>query len=268
MLDNEQMTGMAHVGGTELPSSETIRLMANRVSVRKYTDQPVPDAMVEAVLRAAFRAPTSSNIQSYSVVVVRDRETLGRLSVVTANQRHVVETPVFLGFCTDMARIEHAMLARGHDIDGNNLEMSLVTSMDAALVGMSASLAAESLGLRGVMIGAVRNDAVATAHILGLPHRVYCVFGLCLGWPDETPPQKPRMPYDAMVHYEHYGALRNSTVMAEAVAHYDGELAAHYRATGRKTSDDSWSHDVDAKFSVKPRDTLRRQLAMRGFDFR
>src|SRR3546814_8919923 len=115
--------------------------------------------LVEAILRAAFRAPTSSNIQSYSVVVVREPETLARLSVVTSNQRHVARAPVFLAFCADMSRIERAMTASGDHIDGNNLEMGLVTSVDAALVGMSASLAAESLGLHGVMIGAVRKDA-------------------------------------------------------------------------------------------------------------
>ena len=73
------------------------------------------------------------------------------------------------------------MANNGETIDGNNFEMGLVTSVDAALVGMSASLAAESLGIKGVMIGAVRNNAVETAEILGLPHRVYVVFGMVLG---------------------------------------------------------------------------------------
>src|SRR3546814_1831639 len=82
----------------DLPTSETIRLLHDRVSVRRYTDHPVDDAHVEAILRAAFRAPTSSNIQSYSVVVVREPETLARLSVVTSNQRHVAREPVFLAF--------------------------------------------------------------------------------------------------------------------------------------------------------------------------
>ena len=52
---------------------------------------------------------------------------------------------------------------------------------------MSAYLAAESIGLKGLMIGAVRNDTLKTAEILGLPKRVYCVFGMCLGWPGRVP---------------------------------------------------------------------------------
>ena len=118
--------------------SETIDLLTNRRSVRRYRDEPVPEAMIEAILRAAFRAPTSSNIQSYSVVVVRDRAVLRRLAPVTGNQRHVAEVPVFLAFCADLTRIDHALMRNGHSIAGNNMETGLVASIDAALVGMSA----------------------------------------------------------------------------------------------------------------------------------
>lgn len=251
-----------------LPTSDTIRALQNRVSVRKYTDEPVTDEQVEAILRAAFRAPTSSNIQSYSVVVVRDKDILAKLAPVTGGQKHVAEAPVFLAFCADMTRIEHAMANSGENIDNNNFEMGLVTSVDAALVGMSAYLAAESLGIKGVMIGAIRNDAVKTAEILGLPHRVYAVFGMVLGWPAEQPPQKPRMPYDAMVHYEQFGQHKNGMTLEDGLKQYDRELAAHYRGQGRTTNDDSWSAELVKKFSPMPREKLRDEAKQQGFDFR
>ena len=149
--------------------SETIALLNNRVSVRKFKSDEVPEDLVDQVLQAAFRAPTSSNIQSYSVIIVHDPATREKLAEVTGNQRHVVDAPVFLAFCADLTRIEQAMARHGHTIVNNNMEIGLVSSIDAALVGMSAYLAAESVGLKGVMIGAVRNDAVVTAKILGLP---------------------------------------------------------------------------------------------------
>lgn len=249
-------------------TSETIELLSKRVSVRRYKPDPVPEAMVEAILKAAFRAPTSSNIQSYSVVVVRDREVLKKLASITSNQKHVIEAPLFLAFCADLTRIAHALDERGHSVADNNLETGLVSSIDAALVGMCASLAAESLGLQGVMIGAVRNDASASAQILGLPERVYCVFGLCLGFPDEAPPQKPRMEYAGMVHYDRYGNQPGAADPKAHLAAYDKALAKHYRATGRPTTDDSWTHDMDKKFHPWLRDKLRQQLKERGFDFR
>jgi len=248
----------------ETYTSETIRLLQNRVSTRKYTDEPVPEAMIEAVLQSAFRAPTSSNIQSYTVIVVRDPETKQKLSVVTGNQKHVADTPVFLAFCVDLTRIEYALMKHQHNMRDNNMEVGLVSSVDAALVGMSAYLTAESLGLRGLMIGAVRNNATATAEILGLPNRVYCLFGMCLGWPAEQPPQKPRMDLGATIHYEKYDA---EATLASLDA-YDGDLAAHYEEIGKATTPDSWTHDMDKKFHPPLRDKLREELKAQGFDFR
>ncbi len=248
----------------ETYTSETIQLLQNRVSVRKYGEEPVPEDMIEAVLRTAFRAPTSSNIQSYTVIVVRERETLQKLSVVTGNQKHVADTPVFLAFCADLTRIDYALMKHQHNFNDNNLEVGLVSSVDAALVGMSAYLTAESLGLRGLMIGAVRNNACTTAEILGLPNRVYCLFGICLGWPAEQPPRKPRMDIGATIHYEKYDA---EATLASLDA-YDAELAEHYLAIGRATTPDSWTHDMDKKFHPPLRDKLREELKAQGFDFR
>ena len=248
--------------------SDTTRTFANRVSVRSYTDEPVTDEQVDAVLQAAFRAPTSSNIQSYSVIVVRDQEALDQLAVVTSGQKHVANAPVFLAFCADLTRIDKAMRDRGGNMETNNLETGLVSSIDAALVGMSAYIAADSLGMKGVMIGAVRNNAAETAKILGLPKRVYCVFGMVLGWPDSIPKQKPRMEQDAVVHYEQYGKTIAGEKLDTKVDSYDKALAAHYRSIGMTTTDDSWSHDVAKKFMPEPRENLRAELKNLGFDFR
>ena len=101
------------------------------------------------------------------------------------------------------------------------------------------------------------------AEVLGLPHRVYCVFGMCLGYPAEAPVQKPRMNFEAMVHLERYDADK----MQAHVADYDAALGDHYRSQGRPTNEASWSHDVATKFAARPRDTLRDTLKSMGFDF-
>lgn len=245
------------------PLSETIEVLRRRVSVRSFLPNPVSDELVDDVLDAAFRAPTSSNIQSYSVIVVRDGQTREALAKIAGGQKHIVQCPVFLAFCADLTRIEYALKSRGHTLENNNLEVGLVSSIDAALVGMSAYLAADSVGLKGVMIGAVRNDALATACALGLPHRVYCVFGMCLGYAESVPEQKPRMAHDALVHHDKYDAGKTPRWLDE----YDRELADHYRRTGKSTTDDSWTHEVSAKFSARPREALRQALRDLGFDF-
>jgi FMN reductase (NADPH) len=245
-------------------TSETIKVLHNRVSVRKYSDTPVTEAHVDAILRASFRAPTSSNIQAYSVIVVRDPAVKAKLAELTGNQKHVAECPVYLQFCADLTRMEAAMKRHGHDMENNNLEYCLVSSIDAALVGMSAYLVADSLGIKGLMIGAVRNHPNEVGKLLGMPRRVYPVFGMCLGWPAEAPKQKPRMDTGLTVHYEKY----NTEGLEKALDGYDAELAAHYKSIDKKTTDDSWTRDIDEKFAQPRRDKLRQQLKEMGFDFR
>jgi FMN reductase (NADPH) len=252
--------------GTVL-TSETIELLHNRVSIRKYSDEPVSEAHVEALLGAAFRAPTSSNIQSYSVVVVRDKAVLAELYPVVGNQAHVRDAPVFLCFCADITRMEHAIAERGGSMDDNPLEIGLVASIDASLLGMSAYLTAESLGLRGLMIGAVRNNPTKVAEILNLPKRVYAVFGMVLGWPAEAPQQKPRMDYSMTVHHDQYGNQKDDRGLADQLGTYDEQLSSHYTSIGKETTPDSWTNDIHSKFAEPRRTELRDQLKERGFDF-
>ena len=254
----------SHPSQLGLTSSETIETLLQRRSIRKYNDTPVTDDQVDAILKAAFRAPTSSNIQSYTVITVRNPETKRRLAVPTGNQQHIIDCPVFLAFCADLTRLEHVLKERNHTLGNNNLEIGLVSSIDASLVGMSAYLAAESLGIKGVMIGAVRNDAVKIAEILELPKFVFCVFGMCLGYPAEMPQQKPRMKQDFVVHREKFQPEK----VAASVEAYDPALRAHYEKIGKNTTPDSWSHDMDKKFHPQLREGLRAQLKKQGFDFR
>jgi len=248
-------------------TSDTIAVLQNRVSVRQFTDQPVSEAAVEAVLSAAFRAPTSSNIQAYSVIIVRDQQVKDALAPVTGNQAHVRATQVFLAFCADVTRLQAAAEMHGAEVGPLNMESCLVASIDAALVGQSAYLAADSIGLKGVMIGAVRNDAAKTAEILKLPKGVYCVFGMCLGYADTVPPQKPRMDIHAVTHRDTYGNQPGIENAETALAGYDTELAAHYRGTGRETTDASWTEDMGTRWATQPRKGLRGQLEEQGFDW-
>lgn len=245
-------------------TSETIDVLNNRRSIRAFSDTAVTDAHIDAILGAAVRAPTSSNLQAYSVVVVRDAARKARLAELAGNQKHVITCPVFVAFCADLSRIEVALQRYGHDLEDNNLEMGLVSSIDAALVGMSAYVAADSLGIQGVMIGAMRNDPEAVAELLDLPPRAYVVFGMCLGFPDgNAPKQKPRMPRPGIVHLETY----DHTASKAGIDVYNDQLRAHYETIGKETNTDSWTYEVDSKFTARPRNTLRAALKRLGLDF-
>ncbi len=242
--------------------SDTLRTLNNHVSIRHYTDEDISEETVRDMLNAARRSPTSSNIQAYSFVVVRNPETKKELAVLAGNQKHIETCPVFVAICADITRLRRACEMHGETL-AQNLENSMVAIVDASLVGMSLNTVAESLGYGTVMIGGMRNHPKEAADVLGLPNGVFVVYGMCIGVPARRTPQKPRLHEDAVIHYERF----DTSKLDEHLTNYDAELAEHYREEGRETPDNAWTGVIASKFSSPRRDFLKSTLEAMGFDF-
>ena len=243
-------------------SSPVMDVLRQRASVRDYKSDSVSDDMLDAILTAARQAPTSSNLQAYSFVVVRNPETKKRLAEFAGDQQHIIDAPVFVAICTDVRRLTKAVEGVGQSLAKDHLEMTMVACIDAALVGMSASLSADSLGLGTVMIGGMRNDPNGVAEQLELPDGVFVAFGLCIGWPKTRPDAKPRLPEELVVHRERY----NDGSPAEGLADYESVLSEHHRHRGRDP-DEPWAERVAKQFSTPKREKLLEILKGRGFGF-
>ncbi len=60
--------------------SSLLTLIQQRRSCRSFLPQPVPDDMVQMILKAALWSPTSKNNRPWEFVVVQEKETLQKLS--------------------------------------------------------------------------------------------------------------------------------------------------------------------------------------------
>jgi len=249
---------------TSTLTTPVIDTLLSHVSIRQYRPDPIPQPMLTAILEAARRSPTSSNMQAYSFVVVLDQATKAQLAELAGNQRHVAECPVFVAVCADISRLQRAAEIHGASL-AQNTENTLVATIDAAIAGMSLATAAESFGLGTVMIGGMRNHPAEAAQLLGLPDGVYIVYGMCLGWPDEAqiPPQKPRLPADLIIHYERY----DTSDTADKLREHDTELREHYELLGRNGNHAAWTGIIADKFSTPKRPDLRTTLEKMGFSF-
>ena len=245
-------------------SQTVLDTLNKRVTIRLFTDEPIADDLLDSILEAARRSPTSSNMQTYSIIVVKNPEVKKQLAVLAGNQKHVEVCPVFLAFCADIYKLGVVADMHGLKLE-KTLETSLVSTVDASLVGQSVQTAAESVGLGAVMIGAMRNHPKEAAQLLGLPQGVYIVYGMCLGWPDQVqiPPQKPRLPKELVIHYESYQTAN----MVEAVKAHDIELAEHYNQLSRNQSDAAWSGPIANRLQKPSRPELRATLESMGFRF-
>jgi len=250
-------------GTAPVPVSALMQQLEGRGTVRDFKPDPVPQAWCDAIVAHGMRAPTSSNRQEYSIIQVDDPHVRQRLSDLSSNQQHIVECPVFFVICADQNRMVSALGRHGAEYPAFGLEGGLVSTIDAAFVGLTMSYVADSMGLSNVMIGAMRNNPVEVAKLLGLPPRCYAVFGLCVGWAATPPRAKPRHAPDAVFHRETYSSAAHEA----AVTRYDADLAAYYRARGTETIDAAWSGVMSQKFGTSTRTELRAQLGALGFAF-
>jgi hypothetical protein len=148
------------------------------------------------------------------------------------------------------------------------LETTIIGFVDTALAAQNAVVAAESLGLGTVFVGAIRNHPDRVAAELGLPPHAVAAFGLAVGVPDPTENAgvKPRLPQAAVVHHERYDA-------AAADAHipsYDDRLAAYNQRHGLPAG--GWSGRVLTRLagpeSMAGRHRLRELLGDLGLPSR
>jgi nitroreductase len=250
---------------TFLPTNPTIELMQAHVSVRSFTDDAVDDAMLDQVLEAARRAPTSSNWQTYSIIVVRDDTKKKQLAELAGGQSHIAQSQVFLAFAADLHRIKLAADLHG-SVPARGLEHTLTPIIDAAIVGEAAQVAAESFGLGAVMVGGMRRRSTEVAEILELPNEVFVVYGMSIGWPHSDPLAhglKPRLPADLVIHRDAY----SDAGAEDLITAYDAQLAAYYEPRGPNLDTAAWTGPV-ARSSARLRYAdLRSELEARGFAF-
>ncbi|MFG1796023.1 NADPH-dependent oxidoreductase [Nocardia sp. NPDC049149] len=234
-------------------------------SVRRYLTDPVTDDTLRLLISAAQSAPTSSNLQVWSVIAVRDHERKARLAALAGNQVHILQAPVLLVWTADFARLRQLAADRAAPLDGADyLESSYVGFIDAALAAQNAVVAAESLGLGTVYLGALRNNPEDVAAELNLPPQVFAVFGLLVGHPDpsEDARVKPRLPQGAVLHHETYDLV----AQRDHVADYESRIAEFY---AEQELSHSWTERVLARLaseeSLNGRHRLRESLANHGF---
>lgn len=243
-------------------------LMAHR-SVRAYLDTPVGDDELSRIVAAAQSAATSSNLQAWTVVAVRDPARKARLADFAGGQAHIKEAPLLLVWIADLSRLDRTAARLALPSSANEyFEMFLVAAIDAALAAQNAVLAAEALGLGTCYIGAMRNRPEDVAAELNLPPHAFAVFGMTVGRPDPARPAsvKPRLAQPVIVHHETYGAAGE----VEAVSRYDEVMNGFQASQSMKPV--AWSQQSSQRVagpqSLSGRDRLVAALSALGFDLR
>jgi nitroreductase len=243
-------------------------ILAHR-SVRAFLNEPLPEGTLETLVAAGQSASSSSNLQVWSVVAVEDLERKQRLAALAGGQQHILEAPLFLAWLVDLSRLARLAERAQRPAEGlHYLDTFLMGAIDAALAAQSAVIAAESLGLGCVYIGALRNRPEQVAAELALRPGLFALFGLCVGRPDPQRPSaiKPRLPQRSVLFREQYVEPEIEPTLES----YDLAMREFYRSQTMPVA--SWSEHSAARVrgpeDLRGRHRLVEALRGLGFELR
>jgi FMN reductase [NAD(P)H] len=260
--------------GIDVPGAEVsdavVPLLDRRVT-RRYTEQDVPDALLDGLLAAAQSAPAKSDLQQFSVVVMRDKPRIKQIADWIGTMDWIATAPVFLVWCGDMRRGQRLCEMHGMKHANNNLDTLLNTAVDCSLAMGQFIAAAELIGLGTCPISYVRNHIERVSPLLGLPDGVYPVAGLAVGWPVFRRPVSMRLPPEVVVHRERY----DDSALTDQIGAYDDRRRTRDPiAPGSLKNNDvyppregvGWSENAARQLSVPERFGFKAFLRTKGFD--
>lgn len=230
-----------------LENNFVLNQMINHVSIRQFTEEPVTDDEMRAILDAIERGPNWCNFQHVSIISVEDKALREEMYKLCGNQKHVKQAPVFLMFCADFYRTWIAC-----DCDEDKFEEVtrvtdniIVGAVEAGIAMGSATVAAEALGLGTCCVGAAREFGPEVVKILGLPKFVFPVCGFCIGHAATTPDLKPRLPEELVFFQNKYNPN-----LQELIEGYDKAYHQYLanRSSGQK--DGSWTQEVADYYTI------------------
>lgn len=191
-----------------------------RHSVREYSPEPVPDAMLRRLVAAAHLAPSSWNLQPWEFIAVTDPGIRRALRAACADQAHVERAAASIVCLGSMRqqdaladRIEASLAPDAAPEQAERIRRTVqkmrhdqvfrrshvITNTYIAIAYLT--LAAQELGLGTCWIGSLDADMVRA--LLGIPEDYVVVSVLTVGWPAAEPDLQPhrRRPLEQILHW-------------------------------------------------------------------
>jgi nitroreductase len=166
---------------------ETWDAVRSRRNVRQFTDQPLSDDDLNRILEAAWRAPSSRNLQLWDFIVVTDRAQLQQLAKVWQGGGHVAESGATVALVMDHTDDRHTRDRVHYDFGQATMAM-MITAADLGIGSGHSAVGDQDLARR----------------ILRLPADRDTEYLIDFGYPADrplTPVRHPnRRPFTAVVH--------------------------------------------------------------------
>ena len=247
-----------------------INSIISRASVRKFSKKNISKELLTLLLTAAQSAPSKSNLQQYSIMVIQNQSLKNEISKLIGDTKWALTAPVFLLFLADIRRNIKITNYKGYNHKNNNVDTFMNGVIDSALSMQSMISASESIGLGICPISMIRNIIEEVKNLCKLPKGVFPIAGLALGWPDEKSPVSIRLPQDIVTHYNIY----NEKNLMDKINQYDERVfkVAPIERNKQRHIDiygvakkGTWSENISRQLSVAERKDFKKWLKNHGF---
>lgn len=176
----------------------------HRRTIRKFQPVEVSENLIESIIQRAVKAPTTGNMQLYSVVETRDEARRKELAALHFNQPAATGAPLMLTVCADLYRFTRWCEISRADAGFDNFLSFTSAFADAVILAQQITTIAESEGLGTCYLGTVTYNAPEIAKLLKLPEMVVPVACLAIGYPAEEGEATERLEVAGILHKEEY----------------------------------------------------------------
>ena len=176
------------------PAEVLMKIIKERRSIRKFSDEDIPDNMVQTFLEAAIWAPSAANLQAWEFIIIRDQDIKKQLSKAAINQRHVKKCAVLIAVCANQERSATIFKKRGID---------LFSYQDSASAIQNLLLTIHANGYGAVWVGAFDDKKIA--EILKTPEGVRTIALIPIGRPINQPKPPRRYKLKKVTHLNQFG---------------------------------------------------------------
>ena len=256
---------------SKIQETVTLKSILSRRSIRKFLNKPISKELLTLLLAAAQSAPSKSNLQQYSILVIQDQNIKNEISNLIGNTKWALTAPVFLLFLADIRRNIKITNDRGYDHKNNNVDTFMNGVIDAALSMQSTICASESLGLGICPISMIRNIIEEVKVICKLPKGVFPIAGLAMGWPDQKSKVSIRLSQNIVTHFDKY----NEKDLIHKINEYDERVFKKDPIPENKqrhvdlygvAKNGTWSENISRQLSVPERSNFKKWLNENGFN--
>jgi nitroreductase len=170
---------------------ETWDAVRARRNVRNYEDRPIASELLDRILEAAWRTPSSMNEQPWDFIVCTERETLNQLAETWRYARHVAGSTATVVLLAPIPSDQDERDWIFYDMGQATMQMMIA----AADLGIGSSHAAV-------------DDQDLARRLLGVPEDRFCVGLVAFGYPADRPLrpiERPnRRPQEDVIHRERW----------------------------------------------------------------